>query len=186
MKQITSDSLKVQMIFSCDKKYEMFKTEYSAIWENEGNKITAAFEKITQLKFSEQQIFAHVCEGDSKGENNSGQRIEDPMIFRYSIRNKAGTLLHELGHRLIMEYDLFGKSKNAFHLNDLHQILDLFLFDVIQYAYGKEAALFRVGYEKSFPDIKYEKYWNDSLTLSFKERSDSLHKIIVYCKETKE
>lgn len=164
----------------------MYRTEYYALWINEGNKIIDAFETITHLKFTEQQIFAQICKGDINGDNNSGERIEDPMIFRYSIRNKAGTLLHELGHRLIMEYDLFGKSKNAFHLKDLHQILDLFLFDVIQHIYGKEAALFRVEYEKSFPDAKYEKYWNDSLKLSFEERSSFLRKIITYCKKTKQ
>ena len=53
------------------------------------------------------------------------------MLFRYNNRSKIGTFLHELSHRLVLEYDLYNKSKDAFEFTDIHQLIDLFLFDAL-------------------------------------------------------
>jgi hypothetical protein len=161
----------------------MYKAEYLSIWRCYGEKIIKTFYKITNLPFIEDKIIGIVGEGDANKDNNAGKNINKPMLFRYNIRNKLGTILHELSHRLIMEHAIFEKSKKKFNFTDEHQIIDLFLFDVMEDMFGKKAALFRVEYEKGFFDPKYSRCWNEAINLTKKERFIKLSKIINYCQK---
>lgn len=95
--------------------------EYQGIWNNEGEKILEAFKVVTGLQFQQKEIEVIVYEGVSF----SGSLVE-PMKLRasHSNKEKKGTLIHELGHRLI------APLHNRLPELDEHQTLDLYLYDV--------------------------------------------------------
>lgn len=155
-------------------KYNMSKQTYFAAWEKMGNSIIEAFTIISHIPFTEKKIIARVGAGDENGSNFAGVDTSSPMLFRYNVRDKLGTLVHEFGHRLIMEHDYYEKAKKNLQLYNEHQLLNLFLYDVIVKVFGKEAALYRVEYERSFPDIIYDSSWKWALEIPKKERQKIL------------
>lgn len=158
-------------------KYNIDKQTYIAVWEKMGNSIVEAFTAVSHIPFTEKKIIAKVGTGDENGSNHAGVDTSSPMLFRHNVRDKLGTLVHELGHRLIMEHDYYEKAKKNLKLKNEHQLLNLFLYDVMERVFGKEAALYRVEYERSFPDGIYNKCWKWALEIPKKERQKILKKL---------
>lgn len=174
----------MNIVLKCeDKKYQMHYIEYAMVWEKEGNKIIKSIEDNLGLKFNEEELKIDICEGYQDKGNFSGRSTKDNMVFRYNNRCKCGTFYHELSHRIITEYDMFEKLKNQFNLKEEHQIIDLFLYDAIEEAYGTEAALFRVEYEKTFPEPEFKESWDFALSLSREERKRMLKEMIEVVKK---
>jgi len=174
---------KVEIQFTCQEpKYQMHYREYAAIWKEEGKKIIDAFEKIIGVEFTEKQINIIIGKGDSNGGNTAGMSISDPMLFRYNNRCKIGTLLHELSHRLIIEYDWYSKVQQRFGFYDVHQLVDLFLFEIIEELYGKDAAILRMQYESAFPEPEFSECWEYAMKFSKAERSEKLKEAVKYIK----
>jgi hypothetical protein len=96
------------------------------------------------------------------------------MRFRYSVRHKLGTIFHELSHRFLLEYKF---SYGEVVTND-HELIDLFLYDVIKDCFGKAAADERIRYELTFPQKEIVNSWNKILSKTFKERQKLLKDII--------
>ena len=160
------------------KKYQMHYIEYALVLEKEGNKIIKSIEENLGLKFNEEEVKIDICEGYQDKGNFSGSSIKDNMVFRYNNRCKCGTFYHELSHRIITEYDMFEKLKEKFNLKDEHQIIDLFLYDAIEETYGAEAALFRVEYEKTFPESEFKESWDYALSMNKEERKNILKEMV--------
>jgi hypothetical protein len=79
-------------------KYNQATIEYRTLWNNEGKRMVEAMEKVSGVKFTENEVRAIVYEGiSSSGMGN------DPMKLRASYPSdvKKATLIHELGHRLL-------------------------------------------------------------------------------------
>ena len=161
-----------------DDKYNMHYTEYVVLWKSEGKIITDAIENALGLKFIESNIIIEICQGYQDKGNFSGNSINENMIFRYNNRCKIGTFFHELSHRIILEYNLYNKVKEKYNLKDEHQLVDLFLYDAIEQAYGEEAALFRVEYEKTFPEKEFAESWEYALKMEKNERKRILCEMI--------
>src|SRR5215469_17217955 len=68
--------------------------EYEAIWGREGQRITAAMEAVSGLRFEDREVKAMVLEIAS----SSGYK-DQPMRLRasYPLETKKATLIHELG-----------------------------------------------------------------------------------------
>ncbi len=164
-------------VYTDKEKYNMHTKEYEIIWESEGQRICDAFEKIISLPFTEKEIKLLINEGKNNS-NSSGDTLDDIMHFRYNNRCKIGTYLHELSHRIIMEHDLLNKAKKIYDIHDIHEVVDLFLYDVIEELYGKETADMRVEYESGFEEEVYKTSWVDALNLTFEERQNKLKEII--------
>lgn len=165
------------LIFTDNEKYNMHCEEYKMIWALEGERIQKSFEKILFLPFDEEEIKLLINEGKYNS-NYSGDSKKDSMNFRYNNRCKIGTYLHELSHRIIMEYSLFDIARSKYNINDIHELIDLFLYDVIEDLYGKDAAKLRVEYESNFEDEIYSKSWDYALSFKFDERQNMLKNIV--------
>lgn len=151
-------------------EFQKATEEYENIWNRDGEKILNAFEVVSGLSFQQKEIEVVVYEGVSL----SGSLIE-PMRLRASldIENKKGTLIHELGHRLIAP--LHNRLKEL----DEHQTLNLYLYDVWEYLYGKEFADYMVQIEsKRKGRYDYEGTWKWTLSTSKEERKNLLNKVV--------
>lgn len=136
--------------------------EYQSIWDKDGSKIKEVMGKVSGLAFSEKEISVIVFEGMStSGSGNS------PMKLRgsYSPSVKTGTLIHELGHRLIRQV------KNRPAELDEHRILFLILYDIWTDIYGQEFADEMVAVEKERKGYyDYASAWDQTLTLTRRGR----------------
>ncbi len=133
------------------KEFEDATEEYQQIWGEEKEKILGAFEKVTSLKFKQKSIDVVVYEGPSFSGN-----LKRPMKLRSSYSNdvKKGTLVHELGHRLIAP--MHNRMKDI----DEHRTLNLFLYDVWVYLYGKRFADEMVAIEQERKGLyDYKSAW---------------------------
>lgn len=145
-----------------ESKYKSATDEYFSIWESEKEKIIGGFEVITGLKFPQIEIEVIVFEGVSFSGNEN-----TPMKLRasYSLEEKKGTLIHELGHRLIL------KLENRINDIDEHHTLNLFLYDTWVYIYGEDFANNMVSIEsKRKGKYDYESAWKWALNMSKEER----------------
>lgn len=165
--------IKMNFIVNED-KYEIYRNVYEAIWQKYGEKIITSLEKVTHLVFLESQIHAIVGEGDDSGSNFAGSSIDQPMLFRYSVRDKLGTLCHELGHRLILEYDYYNLVKSDLKITNDHQLLDLFLYDSMEMALGNACAEERKNYECTFPGPDFKSSWKWAFKYNYDERQKLL------------
>jgi len=161
----------MRLKFSSSKEHILSKLEYEAVWAIYGKKIEKAFKKIVRLSFKEKTIPVIVGDYDS---NFAGKSLNDPILFRSSVRHKLGTVLHELSHRFLLEYHF---EYGGIVLND-HELIDLFLYDVIKDCFGKFAADERLNYELTFPEIEITSSWKKIMCKSFIERQRLLKKII--------
>ena len=168
------------IIYTDDEKYNMHCYEYKIMWSIEGKRIQDAFKKILSLPFKESKISLLINEGLNFS-NDSGKTEDSIMNFRYNNRCKLGTFLHELSHRIVMEYSLYERAKKLYELNDIHELIDLFLYDIIVELYGEEAANLRVEYESNFEDVIYKNSWHKALSFTFKERQLMLKEIVKEC-----
>ena len=145
-------------------KYEQATAEYQAIWSTDGKKIIEAMESVSGLKFTDKDVRVVVYEGVSW----SGYR-DKPMKLRasYPTDVKKATLIHELGHRLIVPIRI-PKTKQL----DEHKVLFLILYDIWEKLYGREFADHAVEVEKKRKGIyDYESAWLWALSLSKEERA---------------
>lgn len=163
--------------FSSIPKYVLYTKVYEAIWNDYGEFIVGAFGDISHINFTEKTINVAVGNGDKDGNNFAGNQVNDPMLLRYNVRDKLGTIFHELGHRLILEHNYFIKSKDALQISNEHQLLDLFLYDVIGLVFGESTANSRVRYEMSFSKKKYRESWEWALGIKKTERQSILKKL---------
>lgn len=143
-------------------KFNQATIEYRTLWNNEGKRIVEAMEKVSGVKFGENEIRAIVYEGiSSSGMGN------DPMKLRASYPSdvKKATLIHELGHRLLAHIP---KTKEM----DEHRVLFLVLYDIWESLEGKDFADRMVEVEKGRKgQYDYESAWKWTLSLSKEERA---------------
>lgn len=161
----------MNLTFKAEREYILNKLEYEALWNTYGQKIQRAFENVTGLPFKEKNIEGIVGNFQS---NFAGVSLGDAMLFRFSVRHKLGTILHELSHRFLLEYNF---QYNGIVDND-HELIDLFLYDVIEEAFGKSAAEERVKYELTFPEEEIPEAWNKILNLPKQQRKSLWTSII--------
>lgn len=156
-----------------DAEYVDSAVEYDKIWKKEGKSIVSAFEKVTGLSFFEDRIAVVVWNWIS----NSGQSTRDIMKLRFNLEpeDKLATLIHELGHRLVM-----GRVKKDAEL-DAHGVLNLFLYDVWVELYGEDFAKRAVEKESALPRTGeyYATAWKQALKLSVEERKNRLREILI-------
>ena len=133
--------------------------EYREIWDREGAKIIAAVEQATGLKFEDREVRALVLEVAS----DSGYKDESPMHLRasYPPETKKATLIHELGHRLEVDYSHRGE--------DDHKVLFLWLYDLWVKLYGQQFADAQVAVEKQRGRM-YPGDWEEALAMSREQR----------------
>lgn len=153
---------RVRVDFSPEsEKYSPAAKEYQEIWNSEGEGIVEAMEKVSGVKFTENEIRAIVYEGVSwSGLGNN------PMKLRasYPPDVKKATLIHELGHRLLARIP---KTKEQ----DEHRVLFLVLYDIWESLYGRDFADRMVDVEKKRKGLyDYESAWKWALSLSKEER----------------
>jgi hypothetical protein len=142
--------------------FDVATKEYREIWASEEQRIVAAMERATGLRFETGPIGAVVYEGPSF--SGFGQR---PMQLRasYSSATKRATLVHELGHRLMGDL-VPGKI-------DHHSVIFLFVYDVWVELWGQSFADEQVAIERKRTGAlaDYEGLWRQALDLSAAERA---------------
>jgi hypothetical protein len=148
--------------------------EYSAIWRDEGARIVAGMEIHTSLRFAESAIDATVFEGISHSH---------PLSLRasYSRSVKLGTLIHELGHRLVAAAR---NPRVAFTTDppgspELHRNLDLFLFDLWTDLYGSDFAEEQVAVERARTAM-YAAAWDWALGMDRVARAAEFQRSLVF------
>jgi hypothetical protein len=144
--------------------------EYQSLWEAEGDRIIEALEHVSGLKFAEREIQAVVYEGISR----AGLRGA-PMRMRasYPVGTKKATLIHELGHRHLMQL-----RWRPLELDE-HRVLFLFLYDVWERLYGQAFAEEQVEVEKKRKGVyDYEAAWVWALAQSQEERAQRFQEIV--------
>jgi len=144
--------------------------EYRQIWQVEGDRMIAAMEQVTGLKYPEKEFNAIVFEGVS--ESKSG-KIPLKMRASYSTEIKKATLMHEIGHRHLSQ---LRKRPNDI---DEHRLLFLWLYDAWTKLYGQAFADDAVKVESARKGIyDYETAWKWALAMSPGERASILQEII--------
>ena len=163
--------LRLRVSFSAESEtYAQATAEYQAIWSGEGKSMIEAMESVSGLKFTEKDVSVVVYEGVSW--SGYGDR---PMKLRasYPPDIKKATLIHELGHRLIIPIRI-PKTKEL----DEHRVLFLILYDIWEKLYGKEFADKAVDVEKKRRGIyDYEAAWQWALSLSKAERASQFKEL---------
>lgn len=150
-------------------QFELATREYQDIWGKEREAIIDTFEKVTGLEFKQKLIEIVIYEGPSFSGN-----LNCPMKLRASLpyKEKQGTLVHELGHRLI------NPLQNRIEGIDEHHTLNLFLYDVWNNLYGKEFADQMVTIENKKNIRDYESAWRWFFRLSKEEKSSIWNRFI--------
>lgn len=136
---------------------------YQAIWDEYGERIVAALEARTCLKFPELKVSAVIADAVS----HSGGP-EHPMGLRasYPREVKQSTLVHELGHRHLWQL--------AERLDDIdgHKTLYLVLDRVWADVWGEDFAAERVRGESSWEaSYDYAAAWQWAQALTPEERA---------------
>jgi hypothetical protein len=147
-----------------DPEFLIATQEYEEIWKQSGTDIVQTYKELTGLDFIEERIAIVIYEGMSL----SGRFTGDIMKIRasYDTLNKKGTLVHELGHRLIAQL------KNRKPEIDEHQTLFLFLYDVWVKLWGQEFADTMVISESARTGYyDYASAWQWAQSLSLKDRT---------------
>jgi hypothetical protein len=137
---------------------------YQAIWAEHGEKIVAALEARTCLRFQESNVAAIVADATS----NSGGP-EYPMRLRasYAPEVKQATLVHELGHRHLWQLE------ERLDEVDGHMTLFLVLEQVWADVWGAEFADQRVRNESEWrSNYDYAEAWEWARSLSADERAE--------------
>ena len=162
---------KMKLEFSSQQECKLNMLEYQGLWHIYGSQIVESFEEVTGLNFLEETIKADVGRYST---NFAGNNLNEPMQFRFSVRHKLGTLFHELSHRLLLEHNLeyFGIVEND------HEFIDLFLFDVVKLAFGEAAAYERMNYELTFPEEEIPNAWKKIMMYNYEERQKLMKQII--------
>ena len=152
-------------------EFEAAAAEYRALWATDGARIAHALERATGLVFNEDRIRVVVFEGVS----NSGTPgvAEEPMMMRasYASEIKKGTLMHELGHRILQERGINSRRVGSEEL-DSHRLLFLFLYDMWADEYGTGFADANVAVERGRKGLyDYDSAWTWALAQSRQARA---------------
>ncbi len=83
---------------------------------------------------------------------------------------KKGTLMHELGHRLMLEHQIYAREVAGEKLGH-HPLLVLLLYDAWEDAYGREFADANVTIERTRKAYDYESAWTWALSMTRQQRS---------------
>lgn len=161
----------VELIFAPTKpEYQAATAIYEKIWREEGKRIIPKMEELTGLTFWETPIRVEVFNGISR----SGLKVGDPVKLRHNYSNddKKGTLIHELGHRIMVI------NIPPIQGYDHHQMLDLFLYDTWMDLYGQEFADKMVEIEGNRIGLyDYKGTWQWALAMTKEERQKLFREI---------
>lgn len=143
---------------------------YEQLWSAEGEKIVAAIEKITGLKFVENEINCIVFEGPS---------YSNPLRLRasYDEFNKKAALVHELCHRIIVGNKAILPNPDEPKVVSAHRVVDLILYETLEELYGKEFANKNVQIE-SGRSPEYAQAWQWALDMTPEDRRQKFKKLI--------
>ena len=162
---------RVSMTFTPqDQTFAEAAEAYRRIWVSEGSAIVDTMERVTSLTFLERHVSAVIFEGTSHSGMGDG-----PMYLRasYPADVKKATLVHEHGHRLIVQ--LGTRPADL----DEHRVLDLFLYDVWEVLWGRDLADQQVTFESGLRGLyDYEAAWKWALSLSKAERASRFADIV--------
>jgi len=136
---------------------------YRRLWELDGERIVAAMEKITGLRFPQAPIAAIVSEGQPMTAYD-GRTIR--LRAGYSPAYKKATLVHELGHRLAFAFPHRGGL-------DDHRLLYLFLYDVWSDLYGRDFADRMAAIERRIGPA-YDSAWTWAMAMTREQRQARL------------
>ena len=144
---------------------------YKAIWEEYGERIVAALESRTCMRFPEAQVSAVIADAVS----HSGGP-EHPMQLRatYAENVKQSTLVHELGHRHLWQL--------AERLDDVdgHKTLYLVLDRVWADVWGEKFAEDQIRSESGWrSDYDYAAAWTWARSLEPAEREALWNRLLV-------
>lgn len=149
--------------------------QYQTLWAREGTRIVSGLEAATSLRFRETYIHAVVYSGPSHSH---------PLSLRaeYPDSVKLGTLVHELGHRLV-----HGARNPRVHVSsdrrpsskDLHKNLDLFLYDTLTQLYGDEFAQEQLAFERDLTPM-YADCWDWALAFDRDTRAELFRQSLVH------
>jgi hypothetical protein len=144
---------------------------YREIWRQDGERIIAALEAHTCMRFPETAVAAVV--GDNVSDSGGP---EHPMSLRasYDLDVKRATLVHELGHRHLWQLT---QRLNAV---DGHRTLYLVLERVWADVWGKDFAAARVRGEASWHSTyDYAAAWQWAQSLTVDERGVLWNRLLV-------
>jgi hypothetical protein len=161
-----------------DPKFNMQLSLIEGAWKVHGDRILDAFKKVTGLPFIEEKLTFVVGKGNKRGHSHSGMNLTDPIKVRYDSSDPFGTLLHELTHRLMMEYHLWSRNHAKIGAKETHQMVALILYEVIKELFGQEAADLRVEHESEWRDPKYRKAWEWWREKTEEERAQLLKLVV--------
>lgn len=136
--------------------------EYAGIWLAEGERICETIGLVSGLNFKDEKIIAVVLEGISQSH---------PLKLRASLDTdtKRGTLIHELVHRLSVDY-MLKLPDEADNLSlGLHKQIDLILYDLWTQLYGEDFANEQVKIESDRTPL-YKAAWEWALKFPQIER----------------
>jgi hypothetical protein len=143
--------------------YEYAAREYREIWSQYGERIVAALEARTCLRFPETRVTAVV--GD-EGSDSGGPEHAMSLRAGYPPSVKQSTLVHELGHRHL--WQLTERLDGVDGHRTLFLILDLVWADV----WGAKFADYRVAGESAWVgDYDYAAAWAFARALAPAERA---------------
>jgi hypothetical protein len=144
------------------KEYIKAAKEYQLIWKNDGKTIIELIEKYSGMDFKTKIINAVTF---------SDVSFSVPMTLESNLAydQKRGTLVHELIHRLLVDYD-FWFQDNENITETIHKIIDLILFDIWTDLFGKDKAKENMNHEISYGCLDYKNTWEWALSFSREDR----------------
>lgn len=153
----------IEVVFVAESEFQSGIAEYEELWKEYKKDIMSLMNKYSRLHFKERdnRIKAILIDGPS----HSGAPFKAPMRLRYNYSKdvKLGTLVHELGHRLLVD---ISRSHPAL---DSHEILFLILYDVWVELRGEWFANRMVAVEKNRSN-RYRELWENALGSTKQER----------------
>lgn len=139
--------------------------DYARIWESDGTRIAASLEAVSGLRFPDTRIEAIVSQARPMT-SYDGRLIR--LRADYSLDYKKATLVHELGHRLVLTLP----SRDGL---DDHRLLYLFLYDVWTDLEGRAFADRMVAIERRIPGgYDYDSAWTWALSQTREQRQERL------------
>ncbi|NOY35774.1 MAG: hypothetical protein GXP44_02555 [bacterium] len=152
--------------------------EYKKIWDKDGERIVENLERAAEMPFDSniKNIKVVVYNGYSFvkwRENNNKKEVEFiKMRASYPAEIKTGTLIHELGHILLLNLKGF-RHEGVFV--GMERTLFLILFDVWEELFGKKFAENQVIVESKRTGIfDYKEAWRWALSMNREKRQDLL------------
>lgn len=142
--------------------------EYQKIWDETREEIIKAYQKVSGMSFKTSNFNALVYKGRS---------FSHPLTLRsnLSLDEKKMTLIHELGHLLMVDNNIKVIKDNNYDLN-VHKQLFLILFDVYVELVEKEKAIEQVEKEKKNRQL-YVDAWDEALAMTKEQRAHKFNEL---------